>query len=85
MVVNVSDTGHGIPAELQDRIFEPFYTTKERGAGTSLGLATTYGIVKQAGGFIGVEPEVGGGTTFMVLLPVTSAAARAPGRCHCLS
>ena len=69
IVVEVSDTGVGIPPEARPHIFEPFFTTKGPDRGTGLGLAQVYGIVEQHGGFIDFESEVGRGTTFVIYLP----------------
>ncbi len=68
ILIEVKDNGCGIPENNLNKIFEPFFTTKEVGEGTGLGLATVYGIVKQTGGFVFVESEVGKGTTFRLLL-----------------
>jgi two-component system cell cycle sensor histidine kinase/response regulator CckA len=74
VLCEVSDTGTGIPPEIMDKIFEPFFSTKEVGKGTGLGLSTVYGIVKQTGGYIYAESEMGGGTIFRIYLPRSEEA-----------
>ncbi len=75
--LRVTDTGTGIPPEVLPRIFEPFFTTKEAGKGTGLGLATVFGIVKQHGGWLSIESEVGKGTSFEAHFPLIEASAEA--------
>ena len=71
-LIEVSDTGPGVPTELLDKIFEPFFTTKAVNEGTGMGLATVYGIVQQAGGHIGVTNLDGAGAAFRIFLPAAS-------------
>jgi CheY-like chemotaxis protein len=77
VVLEVQDTGTGIPPENLDLIFEPFFTTKHPAAGVGLGLSTVYGIVKQSHGHVAVESEQGAGTTFRVFLPRTHSTPEA--------
>ena len=69
VLIEVGDTGTGIPADIVEKIFEPFFSTKEVGKGTGLGLSTVYGIIKQTGGFIYVDSKEGVGTSFRIFLP----------------
>jgi two-component system cell cycle sensor histidine kinase/response regulator CckA len=75
VVVEVSDTGEGIPAENLSRIFDPFFTTKPSGAGTGIGLTTVYAFVKRSGGHIEVSSEVERGTRFSLFFPTSDAVA----------
>src|SRR4051794_40799134 len=79
VLIEVADTGVGIPKENLERIFEPFFSTKQLGSGTGLGLSTVYGIVKQTGGFIFVNSARGEGAVFRIYLPRHEAAEAEPG------
>jgi two-component system cell cycle sensor histidine kinase/response regulator CckA len=76
VLVEVSDSGTGIPGAIVDKIFEPFFSTKEVGKGTGLGLSTVYGIIKQTGGFVYVDSVEDKGTTFRIFLPRHIASAQ---------
>ncbi|ESY53294.1 MULTISPECIES: cell cycle histidine kinase CckA [unclassified Mesorhizobium] len=79
VVVEVEDSGSGIAPDVLKKIFEPFFTTKEVGKGTGLGLSMVYGIIKQTGGFIFCDSEVGKGSTFRIFLPRHIVEAKKPG------
>ena len=80
VLIEIEDTGTGIPQEIIDKIFQPFFTTKEVGKGTGLGLSMVYGFVKQSGGFIFCDSVVGKGTTFRIFLPRHVARKRRRAR-----
>jgi PAS domain S-box-containing protein len=80
VLVTVTDTGHGMDEETLTHIYEPFFTTKQPGLGTGLGLATVYGIAKQHGGIVACDSEPGRGTTFSLFLPVYDVHAARPNK-----
>lgn len=76
VLIEVTDSGHGIERSLMEKIFEPFFSTKEVGSGTGLGLATVYGIIKQTGGYVYVKSAIEQGTTFALFLPRVEGEVR---------
>ncbi|MCB2428229.1 PAS domain S-box protein [Methylophaga sp. TMB456] len=76
--IDVMDTGEGIPQELLDKVFEPFFTTKSTGKGNGLGLSMVFGFIKQSGGHIQVQSEIGRGTRFQLFIPHTDMVSPAP-------
>jgi len=79
LIVEIADTGQGIPPENLKKIFDPFFTTKPVGQGTGLGLSVSYEIVKKHGGDIQVRSKLGEGTTFTVRLPYDHLSTETPG------
>ena len=80
-VLTMTDTGTGIPTELQELVFEPFFTTKGPGKGTGLGLTTVHGIVRQSGGFLRVQSQPGAGSTFEIYLPLAEEPEPSSSAC----
>jgi CheY-like chemotaxis protein len=79
VVLTITDSGKGMDKQTQEHIFEPFYSTKEKGRGTGLGLASVYGTIRGHGGYIAVDSKEGRGTTFSIYLPATNKKVEEPG------